>query len=257
MPRRLVGLGLLLVLEGCRPQAEPPPLNVVFFLVDDLGWADLGVSGSRFYETPNIDRLAGDGMRFTNAYAAAPVCSPTRASILSGKYPARMDTTDWFGADRAGRLLPAAYVPQLPLEEVTLAEAFKQAGYATAFVGKWHLGDRPYFPENQGFDLQRRRRQVGRAPDLLLPVRETRLTRLGTLPRPARWEGGRASDRPSHRRVAGVPGREPGRPVSPLPLVLRRSHAPDDEAGAAGEVRNQASSPASRRRTAFPAGGTP
>jgi len=169
MPRRLVGLALLLVLGGCRPQAEPPPLNVVFLLVDDLGWADVGAFGSRFYETPNIDRLVADGMRFTNAYAAAPVCSPTRASILSGKYPARMDTTDWFGADRAGPLLPAAYVPQLPLEEVTLAEAFKEAGYSTAFVGKWHLGDRPYLPENQGFDRNVAGDKWGAPPTYFFP----------------------------------------------------------------------------------------
>jgi arylsulfatase A-like enzyme len=170
MTRRLTGLGLLVALSACGPGGEsPPPLNVVFLLVDDLGWTDVGAYGSRFYETPNVDRLAGEGMRITNAYAAAPVCSPTRASILAGKYPARMHTTDWFGADRAGRLLPALYVPQLPLEEVTLAEAFKEAGYATAFVGKWHLGDRPYFPENQGFDRNVAGDKWGAPPTYFFP----------------------------------------------------------------------------------------
>jgi arylsulfatase A-like enzyme len=137
--------------------------NVVFFLVDDLGWVDLACYGSSFYETPNIDRLAESGVKFTNAYAACPVCSPTRASIMSGKYPARMDTTDWFGApqpDNVGKhhtrnkpLLPAPYVDHLPLEETTIAEAFKEAGYATFFAGKWHLGGEGFFPEDQGFDV--------------------------------------------------------------------------------------------------------
>jgi len=159
----------LLVPFGCRPAEPPPPLNVVFLLVDDLGWTDVGAFGSRFYETPNVDRLATEGMRFTNAYAAAPVCSPTRASILAGKYPARLHTTDWFGADRAGPLLPALYVPRLPLEEVTLAEALKEAGYATAFVGKWHLGSRPFFPERQGFDLNVAGDEWGAPPTYFFP----------------------------------------------------------------------------------------
>jgi arylsulfatase A-like enzyme len=191
MTRRLMGPGLLLVLTACRPQAEPPPpLNVVFLLVDDLGWRDVGAFGSRFYETPNIDRLSADGMRFTNAYAAAPVCSPTRGSILSGKYPARTNTTDWFGADRAGSLLPAPYVPQLPLEEVTLAEAFKEAGYATAFVGKWHLGDRPYFPENQGFDRNVAGDKWGAPPTYFYPYENP--------------------DSPGWGRRLGLPGGEEG-----------------------------------------------
>jgi arylsulfatase A-like enzyme len=141
------------------------PLNFVFILVDDLGWKDLGCFGSTFYETPHIDRLARRGMRFSSAYAACPVCSPTRASIMSGKYPARMATTDYFGApqpDRMGRhwtrtkpLLPAPYRDHLPLEETTLAEALAEAGYATFFAGKWHLGGEGYFPEDQGFDINK------------------------------------------------------------------------------------------------------
>ncbi len=141
-------------------------LNFVFFLVDDLGWKDLGCFGSTFYETPNVDRLASQGMRFTNAYAACPVCSPTRASIMTGKYPARMDTTDWFGAPqpqsvrkhrtRNKSMLPAAYLEYLPLEETTIAEALKEAGYGTFFAGKWHLGpEAKYWPENQGFDVNK------------------------------------------------------------------------------------------------------
>ena len=155
------------LLENQAPafQAAAKPTNVVFFLVDDLGWRDIGAFGSPFYDTPNVDRLASQGMRFTQAYAACPVCSPTRASIMSGKYPARLNTTDFFGGPQPDRVLsnkkwkrslvPAAYVPHLPLEEVSLAEAFKQQGYATFFAGKWHLGGPGYFPEDQGFDVNR------------------------------------------------------------------------------------------------------
>jgi arylsulfatase A-like enzyme len=128
-------------------------LNFVFILIDDLGWIDTACYGSEFYETPNIDRLAGEGMRFTDAYAASPVCSPTRASILTGKYPARLNLTDWIGGSQRGEMLPAEYVHQMPLEEVTIAEAFRQAGYSTCFIGKWHLGSKSYYPEHQGFDV--------------------------------------------------------------------------------------------------------
>jgi len=127
--------------------------NFVFFLIDDMGWMDAGCYGSTFYETPNIDRLAAEGMRFTDAYAACPVCSPTRASIMAGKYPARLKLTDYLKGRRRGKLNPADYLDQMPLEEVTIAEVLKEAGYTTGFVGKWHLGDKPYYPEHQGFDV--------------------------------------------------------------------------------------------------------
>ena len=147
-------------------QAQRGRMNFLFILVDDLGWMDVGCFGSSFYETPNIDRLAREGMRFTDAYAACPVCSPTRASIMTGKYPARMDTTDWFGApqpDTAHRhwtgkkaLLPARYSDRMALEEVTLAEALNGVGYKTFFAGKWHLGpSEEYWPEKQGFDINK------------------------------------------------------------------------------------------------------
>jgi arylsulfatase A-like enzyme len=149
-------------------------LNFVFFLVDDMGWRDAVTFGSTFYETPNIDRLARQGMKFTDAYAACPVCSPTRASIVTGKYPARMDTTDWFGAPqpdtverhwtRNKPLLPAPYLEYLPLEEVTLAETLKKAGYTTFFAGKWHLGGQGYFPEDQGFDINKGGHHRGSPP---------------------------------------------------------------------------------------------
>jgi len=166
----LKALGAAALLPACGPTqrlfaGNRKKTNFVFFLVDDLGWTDLGCYGSTFYETPNVDRLAAGGMRFTNAYAACPVCSPTRASIMTGKYPARLRTTDYFGApqpDRVGpqwrknrALLPARYRDRLPLEEVTLAEALKQHGYATFFAGKWHLGGEGFYPEDQGFDVNK------------------------------------------------------------------------------------------------------
>jgi arylsulfatase A-like enzyme len=131
------------------------PLNFVFFLVDDFGWMDIGVNNPNcFYETPNIDRLARSGMNFTNGYAANPVCSPTRCSIMTGKYPTRLGATNWFSGVRTGRFKGALLNDWMPLEEVTLAEALKEHSYKTAFLGKWHLGtDEKYWPENQGFDV--------------------------------------------------------------------------------------------------------
>jgi len=136
--------------------AAPKPkrkLNFVFFLVDDMGWRDAGCFGSTFYETPGIDRLATEGMKFTSGYAACPVCSPTRASIMAGKYPARIGLTNWLSGMIKKKLIGAEYIRQLPLEDVTIAEAFKAAGYTTFFAGKWHLGREPYYPEHQGFDI--------------------------------------------------------------------------------------------------------
>lgn len=151
--------------------------NFVFILIDDLGYTDLGCYGSTFYETPNIDKLARQGMRFTNAYAACPVCSPTRASILSGKYPARLHLTDWIpglqSIDEASsrKLIPPQFEQQLALAEFTIAEALKQAGYATASVGKWHLGDKPYYPEHQGFDINIAGDKRGHPPSYFYPYR--------------------------------------------------------------------------------------
>jgi len=135
------------------PAAGATPPNFVFFLIDDLGGVDLGSFGSTFHLTPNIDALASSGMRFTQAYAASPVCSPTRASILTGRHPARLDITDWIGGSQRGELIPAEYKDHLPPEEVTLAEMLKAEGYATGYFGKWHLGSDPHLPGGQGFDL--------------------------------------------------------------------------------------------------------
>src|SRR5215213_4911455 len=129
--------------------AAPPRTNVVFILIDDLGWTDLGCYGSDLYRTPHIDRLARDGVRFTSAYSACCVCSPTRAAVLTGKYPARLHVTDWIpGLVPANpKLLPPDWTKHLPAKEPTIAQAFKAAGYATASIGKWHLGGPEYYPE--------------------------------------------------------------------------------------------------------------
>lgn len=132
--------------------------NIIFILIDDMGWADLGCTGSTFYETPHLDRLASEGMRFTDAYAACPVCSPTRASILTGRYPATLGITDWIDHDRAihparGKLVDVPYLDHLPHSEITIATLLRQSGYATWHVGKWHLGRESHFPESHGFDL--------------------------------------------------------------------------------------------------------
>lgn len=137
--------------------AQPGRLpNFIFILADDLGARDLTPDGNTFHETPALQRLAGDGVRFTNAYAACPVCSPTRASIMTGKYPARLKVTDWIAGRRqwpTARVITPPNKLQLGLEEITLAEALKTKGYSTAHVGKWHLGGQGYEPEKQGFDV--------------------------------------------------------------------------------------------------------
>ena len=155
--RLLILAALLLALPGVLKAAEPTRMNIVLFLIDDLGWMDLGCQGSTFYQTPNIDRLAHRGARFTDAYAACAVCSPTRAAILTGKYPARIMLTDWLPDGRwnpKARLQTGRFIRALPLEELTLAEALREGGYRTASIGKWHLGSEPFsLPEHHGFDV--------------------------------------------------------------------------------------------------------
>ncbi len=129
------------------------PPNVVFILIDDLGWADLGCYGSTFYETPNLDRLAAQGALFTNAYAASPVCSPTRASLLTGKYPSTVGVTQYIGGHGVGQLLDVPYLWYLPTQEFSVARAFRAGGYRTWHVGKWHLGPRRCWPDQHGFDV--------------------------------------------------------------------------------------------------------
>lgn len=173
------------LLVACAAVAQGTPPNIVVILADDLGWRDLGCMGSTFYETPNLERLAEEGMKFTRGYAASPVCSPTRVSMMTGKHPARLGTTDWFGAlqpeeaaleknwHRSG--LPAPYVEHLPLEEVTIAEALRAAGYATMLAGKWHLGDGAHTPENQGFEVNLGGTSKGQPASYFSPYQNPRL----------------------------------------------------------------------------------
>ena len=135
------------------PPAEPP--NIVFLLVDDLGAMDVGAfNPDTFYETPNIDRLAAGGVRFTRGYAANPVCSPTRYSIMTGRYPTRVGATNYFAGRRQEKYAPAPLNDRMPLKEYTLAEALRDGGYRTAFLGKGHLGTtEEFWPLAQGFDV--------------------------------------------------------------------------------------------------------
>jgi len=157
----IANLTLLTVCSANVAEAQNKP-NIIFFLVDDLGWSDISCYGSDYYETPNIDKLTQNGVRFTNSYASCTVSSPTRASILTGKYPGRLHITHAIpikgylriDGGKGTPLKDADYVMNLPLEEVTIAEALKPAGYATASIGKWHVCDEEaYFPQYQGFDI--------------------------------------------------------------------------------------------------------
>lgn len=157
-----------------RPQR---PLNFVVILVDDYGATDLSCYGSKFYQTPNLDRLAANGMRFTQAYSACTVCSPSRAAIMTGKYPARLHLTDWIaGHDYPwAKLKPPAWAKYLPLEERTIAEALKPLGYATASIGKWHLtppgAPEGFLPEQQGFDVNKGGAFRGSPPSYFSPYK--------------------------------------------------------------------------------------
>ena len=160
------------------PAGQSSP-NILLIVADDLGWADLGCYGADLHETPHLDKLAGEGILFTNAYAAAPVCSPTRASILTGKYPARLNFTIWSEAASPAerknqeqyRFLPPATIENLPLSEVTIAELLKERGYLTAHIGKWHVGNLQHFPETQGFDVSFAASQRGAPPTFFYPYR--------------------------------------------------------------------------------------
>lgn len=146
-------------LAACGPSAPTEP-NVLFILADDLGYHDLGVTGSEYYETPHLDELANGGIQFTSAYTTSRVCSPARASIMTGQFTARHGITDWIGArtgegwrqqGRHNKLLPPDYQHKLDTAHYTIAEAFGEAGYQTFFAGKWHLGDETSRPEDHGF----------------------------------------------------------------------------------------------------------
>ncbi len=151
----LAGIALTLLSACSQSPSEPTPPNVLFIVVDDLGVMDVGpYHPDGFYETPNIDALAASGMRFDRAYVTNPVCSPSRYTLMTGKYPSRVHATDWFVGSRRGNFLPAELIDHMPLEEITIAELLKTRNYQTAFIGKWHLGPaEEYYPQHQGFDV--------------------------------------------------------------------------------------------------------
>jgi arylsulfatase A-like enzyme len=154
---------------AAEPAATRP--NVVLILADDLGWTDLACYGSDFHATPHLDRIAGEGLKFTQSYSACTVCSPTRAALLTGKYPARLHITDWIPGAMPDnpKLLAPDWTKHLPLEETTLAELFQSAGYATASIGKWHLGGVESYPERQGFDVNIAGTDKPNHPSLIAP----------------------------------------------------------------------------------------
>lgn len=153
------------------PEGAPP--NIIVMFIDDMGWTDLGCYGSKYYETPHIDQLAKDGMRFTQAYAACTVCSPSRAAVMTGKAPARLHITDWIAGHKPEnpRLLIPDWTMHLPLAEETIAERLKTRGYATASIGKWHLGDEEFYPTKHGFDVNIGGTHAGSPPSYFSPYK--------------------------------------------------------------------------------------
>ncbi len=172
-----------LTLAGWTPTVraadDTRPPNLVVFLIDDLGWTDLSCFGSDLYQTPHIDRLAQQGMKFTNSYSACTVCSPTRAALMTGKYPARLHITDWIhGSKRPNaKLAIPKWTEYLPRTEVTIATALKEVGYTTAHVGKWHLGDKNEgWPDKHGFDVNIAGYEAGSPPSYFSPYKIPTLT---------------------------------------------------------------------------------
>ena len=162
MRKTTLALVLLVLFYSCKKNEQ----NFLFILVDDLGWTDLGYSGSTFYETPNIDILSNESIQFTNAYASGSVCSPSRASILTGKHPARLQITDWIPGSRPKneKLIGPSIINELSLKELTIAEELQKNGYHTFFAGKWHLGNEGFFPEDQGFEINKGGHHRGSPP---------------------------------------------------------------------------------------------
>ena len=169
MVLRYCAIGCVLISVSCTLLHADTRRNFLFLLVDDLGWADVGCNGSTFHETPHIDALAKSGMRFTNAYAACPVCSPTRASIMTGRHPVRVDITDWIPGMNADRVKGSRFQQvqdrdSLALEELTIAEALGEVQYQTFFAGKWHLGGEGFLPTDQGFEINKGGHDRGSPP---------------------------------------------------------------------------------------------
>lgn len=175
--RTILILGLVLLLNACSREQLPP--NILLIVVDDLGYSDLHCYGNQLVDTPHIDQLAAEGIRFTSAYASCTVCSPTRASLMTGRNPVTVDITDWIpgqqesqGGPRPGeKFLVPRFNQHLLLEEITLAEKLAEAGYSTASIGKWHLGGEGYLPTDQGFSLNVAGYSKGSPPSYYYPYR--------------------------------------------------------------------------------------
>jgi arylsulfatase A-like enzyme len=175
--RILTTVALLAATSSLAASAANRPRNILVFLADDYGYMDVGANNPKtFYETPNLDRLAAQGMRFTDGYAANPVCSPTRFSLVTGRYPTRAGITNWLPGRRIERFDNAPLALQMELAETTIAEALKPAGYRTAFVGKWHLGEEEKFwPEAQGYDINVAGWSKGAPSSYFAPYKNPRL----------------------------------------------------------------------------------
>ena len=225
--RFLLTLVALAVYANAHPrlQAAERPLNFVVFLVDDLGWLDLTAQGNDYFRTPNIDRLAKEGIRFTDAYAACAVCSPTRAAVQTGRYPGRIGVTDWirsrFQRGKIGtpKKNPVTWVggrnrkllcPPNPFwmehEEVTIAEALKPKGYVSGYIGKWHLGDDAWYPTGQGYDANRGGCDYGQPPSYFDPFNNPKhrheMIRAGIPHLPGRKKGQYLTHREAEEAVA-------------------------------------------------------
>ena len=188
----LIGTCFILLI-GC--DAPYHKTNVVIILVDDLGWSDLGSYGSTFYETPNIDQLAAEGMKFTQFYTAGTNCSPTRASIMTGVSPARLKITNWIGGTQVGNLLPADNFEHLPFDEYSLGEVFSDAGYMTGYIGKWHLGDTLSFPQHHGFQFNLATNRGGTPGAYFFPYKNAKRPRLNIPDLEDGYEGEHLTDR--------------------------------------------------------------
>lgn len=197
----LVGIKMCAISSAAPLPTRP---NIVFILIDDMGWKDLGCTGSTFYETPRIDALAKEGMQFTCAYAACPVCSPSRAAILTGQYPARIGLTNYIGGDSDGLLLPPPYVKHLPKSLPNLARALHRYGYQTWHIGKWHLGQKPFWPTEQGFDVNIAGCAAGHPETYFSPYR------IPTLPDGP--DGEYLTDRLTDEAINLLKNRDPSRP---------------------------------------------
>jgi arylsulfatase A len=215
--QRFIVLSSVLILNTFAAGDKP---NIVLVLVDDLGWTDLSCQGSTYFETPHIDALASEGVRFTSGYAACAVCSPTRAAVQTGRYPHRTGVTDWIRARFQGGTIPEdkknpCWLPQdqwkgkkkmlvppnalwLEREEQTLAEMLKPAGYTSCYIGKWHLGADDWYPETQGYDFNFGGCDIGQPPSYFDPYKN----RIPNLP--GRQEGQYLTDREADEAVAFI-----------------------------------------------------